>query len=504
MTAKSIWIELDSVHSDVLARAMEAGRMPNLAGLAAGAAVKKIRYEIPLQVAAWGTAHTGLSVAQHGAFAFDMPRRGSYRMAIETNPIDPGHSCWDILSRAGKRVLVINSVNPIPAPDINGIQLNNWLVHVNGRSFEGATSFPPGVAEKLNEEFPEDDFSTRDFAGSASADPRRLTHSVLNNLARKQEIYCRLIDREDWDHVHAGFDDIHGIGHVLLHLLEAPGEAGGSIADEILGRLDSTIGAIVEHAGANAEIMVVALGGIGPANTWSHMVDKIIGRLENGEDNNTGAYGTLGRFWIRQPMWLKDRILPLKSYLREIYLARKRRSARAFAMPLNEESGGVRVNLRGREPHGTVSPGPEFRQLLDDLRDAFVELRDIETGEPLVSDVTFAADTVAGLDADHMLPDMFIGWNRNIQMHTVCSERLGRIEMDFHPDRSGDHLVDGVLVLSDSASRGLAGQDTVSVFDLAPTVAAIHGVPMPAGRPGRPLAACAGPSRSGRAAAAGR
>ena len=29
--------------------------------------------------------------------------------------------------------------------------------------------------------------------------------------------------------------------------------------------------------------MVLVLGGIGPANTWSHMVDKIIARFEHGE-----------------------------------------------------------------------------------------------------------------------------------------------------------------------------------------------------------------------------
>ena len=52
--------------------------------------------------------------------------------------------------------------------------------------------------------------------------------------------------------------------------------------------------------------MVLVLGGIGPANTWSHMVDKIIARFENGERRERNVYSVLGRAWSAQPPWLKQ------------------------------------------------------------------------------------------------------------------------------------------------------------------------------------------------------
>jgi predicted AlkP superfamily phosphohydrolase/phosphomutase len=68
---------------------------------------------------------------------------------------------------------------------------------------------------------------------------------------------------------------------------------------------------------------------------------------------------------------------------------------------------------------------------------------------------------------------MFITWNRTKRMNAVQSERLGRIEMGFWPARTGDHHVDGLVLTNRPIARGRNG---VSVFDLAPTITALHGV----------------------------
>src|SRR5262249_33893486 len=150
-----------------------------------------------------------------------------------------------------------------------------------------------------------------------------------------------------------------------------------------LSYTDATVGAFLDRAGGDAAAMILVLGGIGPANTWSHMVDKIVAHFEGGNAGKVGErdiYGVLGRVWSAQSPWLTSRILPLKSYLREFYLGAMRRRRRAYAMPLNEESGAIRINLRGREPDGLVAPGDEYDALVSELREAFLELRDSESG----------------------------------------------------------------------------------------------------------------------------
>ena len=172
-------------------------------------------------------------------------------------------------------------------------------------------------------------------------------------------------------------------------------------------------------------------------------------------------------------------VLPLKSYLREFYLGAIRRRRCAFAMPLNEESGAIRINLRGREPDGVVEPGEEYQALAEELRDALLELRDTESGISLVSEVLFTRDLVPEATDNPKIPDIFIKWNRTKRMDAVQSERLGRIEMDFWPARSGDHHVDGLVLSNRPIAHNRNGRDGVSVLDLAPTIAALHGVERP-------------------------
>ena len=61
-------------------------------------------------------------------------------------------------------------------------------------------------------------------------------------------------------------------------------------------------------------------------------------------------------------------------------------------------------------------------------------------------------------------------------MNAVHSERLGRIEMGFWPARTGDHHVDGLRADEPAYRAGRSSRNGVSVFDLAPTIAALHGV----------------------------
>lgn len=474
VTAKSIWIEIDSLHSTVLLRALNQGLMPNIARAIERGSRAKVNYEIPLQVAAWASAHTGASVAEHGALAFDQQVPGTYRMRIETRPIRPGMTYWEFLSRMGKRVLVINSVNAIPTPGINGIQINDWSVHVAGRRIE-PTSFPSDIVTSLQRRFPGDPLVEDDCGSDGYVDLERLVNALSLNIGRKSAAFSELIDRETWDHVHIGIDDLHNLAHVAWEAFEE-GHPRNALLHQVLGQVDAAVGTLIERAGGNATVMLLLLGGIGRANTWSHTVDKVIARFESGKPAKTRdrtVYGALGRVWALQPPWLTAMLLRLKSYLREVYLSSVRRRRRAFAMPLNEESGAIRVNLRGREPNGLVEPGAEYEALIAALRDAFLELRDTETGFPLVNKVLLTRELVPGGGA--MLPDMLIEWNRAKRMRAVQSERLGVIESEFFPARNGDHQVDGLLL----TNCPIAQAESVSVLDLAPAVAALHGIEAP-------------------------
>ena len=63
-------------------------------------------------------------------------------------------------------------------------------------------------------------------------------------------------------------------------------------------------------------------------------------------------------------------------------------SARAFYVPNNDLTAAIRINLKGRDPHGLVEPGREYDELCDWLTVRFKELINPATGRPAVDKVS--------------------------------------------------------------------------------------------------------------------
>src|SRR4029079_8205942 len=98
----------------------------------------------------------------------------------------------------------------------------------------------------------------------------------------------------------------------------------------------------------------------------------------------------------------------------EVGAGRRRRpahagAARCFVVANGLVVGGIRLNLAGREPRGTLTAGtvPEFcRQLERDLLD----LVDADSGRRLVQRVMSTDDLYQGACRDE-LPDVLVEWS---------------------------------------------------------------------------------------------
>ena len=68
---------------------------------------------------------------------------------------------------------------------------------------------------------------------------------------------------------------------------------------------------------------------------------------------------------------------------------------RAYCLPTDLE-GHIRINLRGREPQGSVAPGPEYQRVCDELAAALEALTQPETGRRAVRAVLRTDDLYPG------------------------------------------------------------------------------------------------------------
>jgi predicted AlkP superfamily phosphohydrolase/phosphomutase len=151
--------------------------------------------------------------------------------------------------------------------------------------------------------------------------------------------------------------------------------------------------------------------------------------------------------------------------------------------------GGVYLNLRGREAHGTVTK-EEARELLDELVCKLTGLTDEETGETAIQSVYRASDIYRGpyLGA---APDLIVGYASGYRASWDAA--TGRVTPAIFEDNRkawcGDHCVDPPLVPGVLFSNLKITATDPGIEDMAPTALSLFGVAAPAWMEGRPLIA---------------
>jgi len=138
---------------------------------------------------------------------------------------------------------------------------------------------------------------------------------------------------------------------------------------------------------------------------------------------------------------------------------------RAYALGLN----AIYLNVKGREKAGIISTDQEYRQTLETLAEALLNLRD--NGQTVVTEVRLKPDQFPEAD-QNIAPDLIVGYAQNYRVG--WKDTLGGISDVMFSNNldawSGDHcvadaLVPGVLL----TSRPVVGP-TPSLIDLAPTI----------------------------------
>jgi predicted AlkP superfamily phosphohydrolase/phosphomutase len=154
--------------------------------------------------------------------------------------------------------------------------------------------------------------------------------------------------------------------------------------------------------------------------------------------------------------------------------------------------GYIRINLRGRERDGIV-PVERYRSLCERIAEGLRTFRDVDTGEPLVSEIGFAEQIFADGPMRRYLPDIVVRWNPSAAaLHRrVVSDSFGSIAWPTpgrHPlGRSGNHRRRGFLIGAGGPFAEMQHPGEAHVLDLAPTALDLLGVRQPASFQGRSL-----------------
>ena len=550
-----IAIGLDAADPAVIERWMEQGHLKNLARIRQGGAYGRLHNSVNYQTDSaefssteplWVQFSTGCLPDKTGFW--DTVRYDHHTYGMRCDPIYGGYDYqeYEPFYALGDRYRVAAFDVPVSAlsQNLNGVQVLGWGGHF---PFVPSVSEPPNLLPEIVQKYGKNPVLRKDSGKWWDAKYQTWVQgAIAQSLTARTQICRDLLQQDEWDLFIAGFGETHTAGHDLYdrsqpdHPLYEHRTQGGTAPDPLLEafeRVDQAIGEILDAAPENAYVVCFAVHGMG-ANLTDQLsmffIAEILYRfnfpgkmaLAPGKTDKAppapilrpirGSWG--GEIWrkINEPNpikrflnnWLpkqflkKDSELGLLSpynlmggkvelgWMPAFWYKPLWPKMRAFALPAFAD-GHIRINLKGREKEGIVDLA-EYDTVCDELEQMLYRLTDGRTGKSLVKQVIRTRKDPLDNDPKLPDPDLVVVWHE-IPTDTVDSPELGRIG-PITLNRPGGHRARGFVM---AQGPGIAAGSSVeggAAIDLAPTILALMGAPLPDYFDGKPLLNPAGVS----------
>ena len=475
---KVLFVGFDSADRDLLLRWAEAGDLPNLRRLRDGGAWGGTQTPPGFgSDSTWFTFLCGVSPGRHGRYFDSQVFPGRYEDRKYTNDDVKRDPFWMELSRAGKRVGIVDIPSAPFSGEVNGIMVVDWMTHA--MLLDRTCSWPPGLADDLIAEFGSDPIGNCDFFTSKGDRYADLQSLMLKRIETKLGAICKLLDQGGWDLFMTSFADSHCVGHQSWHLHD-PGhpahdadwaERNGDPLHVVYRALDAALGQLLERAGEETYVVFLAGPGMRANYGANHMLDQVLRHLQAGlATPGSTKVDRLQKAWRRLPTGIRRLARPLS----RSFLMSERRTRKCFAVPHNEITGAIRINVVGREPHGLVRPGAEYDEFCRELTDDLMELVNLDSGQPAVREVIRTHELFEGEYLDE-LPDLMVAWNCESPIKRLGSPKLKEISQAYPGVRTGDHARHMLFIVQGPGIRQGQIADGLDIRDLMPTMAAYLG-----------------------------
>lgn len=450
MPAKTLVLGLDGADHTYISRMNEAGELPNFSALSARSACFEVENDPGMgNVQFWTSAAIGAGPAAHGHYFY-------MQFDPRTYDILPDHDLalpkvtpfWAALDDEGRRISITDWYEMPVTPIKNGVLIHRWFAH---EPLTESVFIPPEMAE-VAARYADKNPIAEGFASrprDTAAEMQDFLSRTLSRIPPKAKFFADQLSHDHWDLYVACMSEAHNVGHYYTEV-EDEGHArhDPAIANQIpqplrqcYRELDTAVGEIVAAAGEDAEIFLLGGPAMGRFISANSALEEIARRIDLGFGTPlSGAEAAKKSYRSLIPEQMRRKIGPFARAVRRRFANREYLRRRFFAVPHNDNSGAIRVNLKGREKYGTVSRGSEYEALLQEITDGVSSFINPDTGRSIVKRVIDTAKEFDGPNRD-MLPDIFIEWDRTDtagDFTRLVSDSFGEVTLPRQA-RTGDH-----------------------------------------------------------------
>lgn len=481
MPERVLIVGWDGVDWKILQPLLESGELPNLARLIERGAYGECLSTVPSHSwCAWPSFMTGLNPAGHAVFDILEHKPGvSKRLPITYQSIKARNVFADFTD-AGKTSLALNIPLTFPTPKINGKVVAGGVLPA-ARSY----THPTELQEELdrNAPFPVNGMSWTTYRNR----PEAFLEECVDITAKRQRAFEYLMDTTDWDFATIVYVSTDRIQHCLMEYIhpehpaypEMKETAVAKQARALYQQLDEGLARLLERTTEHDLVIFMSDHGH-QACTRCVTMDRVLkhlGFLEFGR----------GSFAFNLIRWGPGRRIARRLY--DIFKLHGRVSipaspidwAKTKAYTSVVSTGeGVSVNLKGREPEGTVAPN-DYEKVRQDVFDALSEFRDPDTGAAPIAKIYRKEEVMKGAFFD-TAPDLLLV---PAPFYSLTHAKTMVEDADW---LSGDHRLEGVVVATGPEVIPGPLTERVELIDLAPTSLAALGVSSAIPRDGKVVA----------------
>ncbi len=441
--------------------------LPNLRRLMVSGVYGRLRScDPPITVPAWACMMTSRDPGELGVYGFRNRKSHDYgALGIASSLSIQQDKVWDILGNANRDVVVVGVPPSYPVRPVHGSLISCFLAP----GPDSPHTHPPELQAEIKELVGEYLF---DIEGFRTDDKPALLERIYDMTRKRFRVVRHLMQTKPWDffmfvemgtdRIHHGFWKFHDPDHIKY-------ERGNSYENAIRDYyryLDGEIGELLSCVGDDTTVLVVS--------------DHGAKRMEGGICINE---------WL-----MNEKYLRVKSYPNQLTSPAQLEFDWERTMAWGEGGyyGRIYLNVRGREPMGIV-PSYDVPRFCAELKAGLEEMKD-ESGNPLGTRVLFPRELyreVRGAAPDLITYFGNLDWR---SVGTMGHRSIHTRENDTGPD-DANHDTHGIFIMSRKHKWEEASEDDapgaplsgLTLYDIAPTLLRLYGLPVPEEMQGRPI-----------------
>ncbi|MBL7074007.1 alkaline phosphatase family protein [candidate division KSB1 bacterium] len=426
-------------------------KLPNLHKLIEGGIYGELESTIPpITLPAWASMVTGKNPGRLGFYGFRNRKNFSYDDMFFANSYSVKEdTVWDILSRQGKKVIVMGVPPSYPPKPLNGIMIGCFLTPDTDSDY----TYPSSLKDEIREKVGDYIIDVHDFR---TEDKDYLLHQIYKMTEIRFKTVHYLVTAKEWDFfmfVEMGPDRVHhGLWKYMdrEHIKYEPNSPYEHAIFDYYKYLDEEIGGLLALLDEDTVVLVVS----------DHGAKKMDGGICFNDWLIREGYLTL-KTGVDEPTRFKNEMVDW---------------GKSLAWGSGGYYGRLFLNVKGREPQGQIPP-EHYEGVRDELIRKLEALTD-HRGRPLGTKVFKPDDIyteVRGIPPDLIVYFADLDWR---SVGTVGNPGVWTFENDTGPD-DANHAQQGIFILYDPRQKLGRRVSGLHVMDVMPTVLNLMGVDVP-------------------------